>query len=585
MQGVPTSDVQRMLLLPGKTYAIGRDATSNISVPWERLLSRRHAHLNVYPDYVQIHRLSSARNPLFFSGESVESCRVEIGQHFVIGTTSFSLLEIESADSAVVPPVEEIAFKPQELRKTRYQDPENRLEVLTHLPEVISGAATDGELFHRLVNLVLKGVVHAEAVAIVAADGAAIVNMLHWDRRRETAGAFHPSHRLVVEALERRHASVLHIWEKNAPQQHDQTLIQEFDWAFCTPVPGLTTSPTGIYIAGRMGKTCVPGTTLSDALLLEADVKFVELIAEIISAVVRARRFERQKAGLRQFFAAPVLAALGDELDTTLLEPSECDVTVMFCDLRGFSQRAEHESEDLIGLLERVSRALGVMTHNILAHGGVTGDFQGDAALGFWGWPFPSPDAAVHACRAALAIRAAFSKAAAAKNHPLADFAMGIGIAHGRAVAGKIGTAEQVKVTVFGPVVNLASRLESMSKQLRVPIVLDEATANIIRLRLPHSEGRLRRLARVLPYGMKTPLVVSELLPSESEFPELTNAHVAEYERGVECFIEGRWDLAYRLLHGMPASDRAQDFLMQHIVQHNRSCPKDWTGTICLPVK
>ena len=123
----------------------------------------------------------------------------------------------------------------------------------------------------------------------------------------------------------------------------------------------------------------------------------------------------------------------------------------MFCDLRGFSQRLENEAGDLIGLLERVSRALGVMTHHILENSGVTGDFQGDATLGFWGWPFPSPDAAVNACRAALGIRAAFAKAAATKNHPLADFEMGIGIAHGRAVAGKIGTAEQVKVTVFGP--------------------------------------------------------------------------------------------------------------------------------------
>ncbi|MBM4074721.1 MAG: FHA domain-containing protein [Planctomycetes bacterium] len=575
---------RRQILMPGENYVIGRDANLNLPVHWDQSLSRRHVQLDVHPDHVQLHRLGTARNPLFFAGESVQSCRVEVGQHFVVGATSFYLLEAES-DGHAAAPVEEVAFKAQELRKIRYQDPENRIEVLTHLPEVISGARNDGELFHRLVNLLLKGVVHAEAVAIVLATESDEVAMLHWDRRRETAGPFQPSKRLVVEALERRRASVLHIWEKNAPQQHEQTLMQEFDWAYCTPVPGLATESTGIYVAGRMGKTFVPGTTLSDSLQLEADVKFTELVAEIISAVVRARRFERQKAGLRQFFAPPVLAALGDELDTTLLEPSECDITVMFCDLKGFSQRAENEAGDLIGLLERVSRALGVMTHNILEHGGVTGDFQGDATLGFWGWPFSSPDAAVNACRAALGIRAAFAKAAASKNHPLADFAMGIGIAHGRAVAGKIGTAEQVKVTVFGPVVNLASRLEGMTRQLRVPILVDEATANILRPRLPVTEGRIRRLARLLPYGMETPVTVSELLPPESEYPELTDEHVIEYERGVENFIQGNWDQAYRSLHRMPANDRAQDFLMQQIVLHNRVAPKDWDGTIKLPSK
>ena len=584
VQGTKPTQTVRQPLASGVRLVIGRNGAS-LSVPWDPLISRNHVQLDVRPGHLQLTRLPTARNPMFFGGEAVDSCRIEVGQHFVIGTTSFHLVELEVGGSVLALPVEEVAFKSQELRKIRYQDPENRIEVLTHLPEVISGARNDNELFHRLVNLLLKGVVHAEAVAIVVAGPSEEIQMLHWERRRETAGTFHPSRRLVEEALERQRASVLHIWEKGAPQQNEQTLTQEFDWAYCTPVPGLATEPAGLYIARRMGKTFVPGTTLSDALQLEADVKFTELVAEIISSVVRARRLERQKAGLRQFFAPPVLAALGDELDTTLLEPSECDITVMFCDLRGFSQRAESEAGDLIGLLERVSRALGVMTHHILEHGGVTGDFQGDATLGFWGWPFPSPDAAVHACRAALGIRAAFAKAAAMKNHPLSDFAMGIGIAHGRAVAGKIGTAEQVKVTVFGPVVNLASRLESMTKQLRVPIVLDEATANIIRPRLPATEGRLRTLARLLPYGMETPVVVSELLPSAADDPELTDALVAEYENGVRHFIAGRWDQAYRCLHGMPANDRAQDFLMQQIVLHNRTAPPDWDGIVRLPSK
>ncbi len=584
-QGLESVQRWRKSLDPGQRYLIGRDPLLPLAITWDPQISRKHLQVDVHQDHLQLTRLDAARNPLFFSGESVGSCRIEIGQHFVVGSTSFHVTLPETEVGNLAPPFEEVAFKPSELRKIRYQDPENRIEVLTHLPEVISGARDDNELYHRLANLLLKGVVHAEGVAIVTTSGTEDVQMLHWDRRHETAGPFRPSRRLVTEALERRQSSVLHIWEKDSPQQHDLTMVQEFDWAFCTPVPGLAQGPAGLYVAGRMGKTFIPGTTLSDALQLEADVKFTELVAEIISAVVRAKRLERQKAGLRQFFAPPILAALGDELDTTLLEPSECDITVMFCDLRGFSQRAENEAGDLIGLLERVSRALGVMTHHILENGGVTGDFQGDATLGFWGWPFPSPDAAVHACRAALGIRAAFAKAAATRNNPLADFAMGIGIAHGRAVAGKIGTAEQVKVTVFGPVVNLASRLESMTRQLRVPILLDEATANIVRSRLQPQEGRMRKLARLLPYGMETPVIVSELLPPASDFTELTDAHIQSYENGVDSFIAGNWDQAYRHLHELPPSDRAQDFLMQQIVLNNRTAPANWDGIIRLPSK
>ena len=132
--------------------------------------------------------------------------------------------------------------------------------------------------------------------------------------------------------------------------------------------------------------------------------------------------------------------------------------------MRGFSRTSERGARDLTGLLERVSKALGVMTHQILDHGGVVGDFQGDAAMGFWGWPLAEPQAAQQAAMAALGIRSQFEAAARQPEHPLADFRVGIGIATGPAVAGKIGTADHVKVTVFGPVANLAARLESMTR-------------------------------------------------------------------------------------------------------------------------
>src|SRR5262249_44514845 len=140
------------------------------------------------------------------------------------------------------------------------------------------------------------------------------------------------------------------------------------------------------------------------------------------------------------------------------------------------------------------------------------GDFQGDAAMGFWGWPLDCPDQVAQAARAALAIRKRFALAAQRKGHPLAGFACGIGIAGGQAIAGKLGTYDQAKVDVFGPVVTLASRLESMTKQFGVSILLDERSA----ARLAEHGGtwfRCRRVARVRPAGMRKVLTVSELLP------------------------------------------------------------------------
>jgi len=574
----------RWSLAEGREESIGRDAAASLSVPWDARISRRHVTLSLQNQALEIQRLPQARHPIYYDGLPVDACRVEADGRFVLGTTTFQFLR-GTEDQQAQRPLEERAFSPQQLHRIRYQDPEQRIAVLTHLPEVIAGARNDVELFERLAHLLLSGVAHAEAVSIVSCldDGSVVTR--HWERRRQTEGALQPSRRLVTAALKSQQTSVLHVWGVADQGDTEPTLGQEFDWAFCTPVPDLADEISGLYVAGQMSATYVTGATLTESAELESDVKFTELVAEIISAVLKARRLERQRAGLRQFFAPPILSALGDELDTTLLEPCECDVTILFCDLRGFSQRMEHEAHNLIGLLERVSGALGVMTHQILKFGGVTGDFQGDAALGFWGWPFPSENAILDACRAALGIRAAFQKAAAQKDHPLADFTMGIGLAHGRAVAGKIGTSEQVKVTVFGPVVNLAHRLEGLTKLMRAPILMDEAVAQVVRDRLSSHEGRSRRLARVLPYGLETPVVVSELLPSVLEFPDLTDAHLSAFEEGVEAFLQGHWEHAYRNLHAMPSTDRVQDFLLAQIMQANRKAPATWDGILRFPGK
>jgi adenylate cyclase len=225
------------------------------------------------------------------------------------------------------------------------------------------------------------------------------------------------------------------------------------------------------------------------------------------------------------------------------------------------------------------------MTRHISAQGGVIGDFQGDAAMGFWGWPVAADDDPLKACRAALAIRAEFAAAAATPGHPLADFRMGIGLARGKGVAGRIGTPEHFVFTAFGPVVNLASRLEGMTKHLHVPIVIDENLLQIVRAGLGAKAGRTRLLGRVLPFGTETPVIVAELLPGEQELPELTGAHLAAYDVAVEHFMAGRWDEAYASLRTLPAGDRAQDFLAGQIVSQNRQPPADWNGVVKLPSK
>src|SRR5262249_5303598 len=169
--------------------------------------------------------------------------------------------------------------------------------------------------------------------------------------------------------------------------------------------------------------------------------------------------------------------------------------------------------------------------------------------------------------------------------HPLADFQVGIGVATGPAVAGKIGTADQAKVGVFGPVVNLASRLQGMTRILRAPILMDETTAAVACERLPRELGRCRRLLKVKPYGMENAVVVSELLPPASSFPVLTDEQIAHYEAALDAFRDGQWNRASGLLHQVPPQDRGKDFLTSLIIQHDHTPPANWDGSVPLQAK
>jgi len=138
---------------------------------------------------------------------------------------------------------------------------------------------------------------------------------------------------------------------------------------------------------------------------------------------------------------------------------------------------------------------------------------------------------------------------------------------------------------VFGPVVNLASRLEGLTKFIRVPVLIDEVTSSAVRGTAADHTMRLRRLAKVIPFGTESPVALTELLPPQQEGGLLTDEEIGIFERAADEFAAGRWEEAYRLLHRLPADDRALDFLSQQIVSSGRVAPPDWDGVIRAPAK
>ncbi len=576
MQGAEPDNRWRRQIPVDIPFELGR-TTRPWSVPWDSSISRRHIKLRLEDSQLIVEKIPESTNPVFFQGAEKDNFQLVVGEHFVIGRTTFSLIEQDAFVTQNVPnPISQKTFTNEFLRNVHYRDAGRRIDVLNQLPSAISSAGNDDDLMMRMVNLLLGGISSASAVGIIQRTDRDQTEILHWDHQPNKTVSFQPSEGLIKQATDSGE-SVLHIWSSFDSPNANFTVDYENDWAFVCPLVGSACSGWGIYVSGKNRGTGPLTDKESDQSDLQGDIKFTELIGATLANVLQVQQLERRQSSLRQFFSPVVMNAFTDQDPEEVLAPRKCEVNVLFCDLRGFSTASEAMADNLLNLLSRVSGALGIMTRNILDLGGVVGDFHGDAAMGFWGWPLEQPISAVNSCRTALAIAREFSFIAQQPNHELSNFKIGIGLASGAAVAGKIGTSDQVKVTVFGPVVNLASRLEGLTKTFGASILLDQATFEKIESHVVDGqpEFAIRRVANIQPYGMKTATNIYELLVDETMYSQ---EHLMTYQQGLAAFERGDWEAAMVL--GQCKDDLAASYLLSIIHTNSNSAPTNWTGII-----
>ena len=370
----------------------------------------------------------------------------------------------------------------------------------------------------------------------------------------------------------------MHIWTGAGGAEF--TVNENLHWAFCVPVTDDASLGWCLYVAGAGGRSDQVFVTEED---LRSDLRFTGLVAHFMGSVRQVRALQEQRTKLSSFFSPNVVNSLKSRTSLELLEPSERNITVLFCDVHGFSRKAEDSRDNLHLLLDSVRAALSAMTGPILERDGTIADFQGDAALGFWGWPVPLEDGPLSACLAALDIQADFLNNSG-DDGSLKGFRIGIGVAHGRAIAGQIGSNQQAKVGVFGPVVNQGARLEGLTRQIGVGICIDESTADCVNRLLPPDQARTRRLVRLRPKGMDTPLSVYELLPPHGAGSDVTDETIRDHEAAVDAVVAGHWSQAARLLEALPPSG-PRDFLLQQMERHGRQVPTDWDGAFTMVEK
>lgn len=580
---------------------VGRAPKQGLAIVWDTQVSREHADLYWDGERLHVKCVENARNPIVYDGQVGKTLAIYEGDQFRIGETTFGVAtnevrqEIEmfaspNGPASIADDVMEQGFTAGELHDVSFANAQQQMELLSDLPDLISQSQSDEELGVQLARVLLKAMPAAEGVAVAYFDAEQLPSegapaealpkpiMMRVETRPNFEGRFRPSRRLTLAALTRL-KSHMHVFTGDSGGAQF-TMTDGLGWAFCAPIRGESCRGWCLYVSG---KGSADGGMIASEEALMADLRFTELVAQFIGSVRQVRLLQEQKTQLSSFFSPNVIENLIKDED--VLTPAERPISVLFCDVRGFSRKAELMAHDLKALLKSVSAALGVMANGILDRTGTIADFQGDAALGFWGWPVELEEGPVPACRAALDIYRGFCSGGEDPASLLHGFSVGMGVVHGRAIAGQIGTTKQAKVGVFGPVVNQGARLEGLTKQLGVPICIDEATAEWMGRSLSPEEGRLRRLARVRPKGMDVAINVFGLLPPENEFPAVTNETITQHEKALDAVIAGDWGQAIQILEQMPAQDGPRRFLLDQIVKLENQPPADWDGAFALSSK
>jgi adenylate cyclase len=270
----------------------------------------------------------------------------------------------------------------------------------------------------------------------------------------------------------------------------------------------------------------------------------------------------RTRRTLERYVSKDVVHEVLDNPETYLnaLGGVRKPVTILFSDVRGFTTMTE--SADEAQLVAQLNEYFNEMVGIVFAHHGSLDKFIGDAVMALWG-SITSQGIerdAQQAVAAALAMRKALARLNISwKQRGMQELSFGIGINHGTPIVGNLGSEQKMEVSVIGDAVNLASRLEGLTKEYKLDLLLGESVVPIVQKRFA-----LRTVDSVQVKGKTKPVRVFTVA-ADREAGEQPPAWLVHYERGIEFyrnrdFIEGVRAFA-ECLRAQPDDDLAQLYL------------------------
>jgi len=192
---------------------------------------------------------------------------------------------------------------------------------------------------------------------------------------------------------------------------------------------------------------------------------------------VQSRLRQQIKKQFEHYLAPDMVAKLQKDPALLKLGGETRTMTFMFSDIRGFTPISEKYKGNPAGLTRLINRFLTRMTDIIISNGGTIDKFMGDCIMAFWNAPLDMKDHANRAVKSAVEMQKELKQLnKELKKEKLPEINIGIGINTGEALVGNMGSEQRFDYSVIGDDVNLASRLESSSKELGSTLVIGEKT-------------------------------------------------------------------------------------------------------------
>lgn len=321
------------------------------------------------------------------------------------------------------------------------------------------------------------------------------------------------------------------------------------------------------------------GHLLLDPVYPGAVLTLVYLVASLVGYLQTEARQREIRSAFSRYMSPHYVEELAAHPEKLVLGGETRTMTIMFCDIRGFTTRAE--AMDARTLTSFMNSYLAPMTEIITEHKGTIDKYIGDCIMAFWNAPLDDPDHAKNAIQAAQAMRRklvelnrSWAGEARAADKPFEPVEIGIGINTGECVVGNFGSLLHFDYSLLGDSVNLASRLEGLGKIYGIDLVIGKETAARL------DDKKLVEIDLVAVKGKTRAGRVYTLPPEPLEREHSTEQHLAM----LTAYRRQDWASALRLLNdsGLAAARHlapVYDLYRRRIAEFQiEAPPKNWDG-------